>query len=197
MAMMGSAQTAVLAYPAERGIFLREYASNMYSAVPYVVSKTLVELPLSFGDSLFLMIITYWLMDLQGSFMLWVLTLWLINLCASSLAQVLGSACNSAAQAIQVLPLLTVPQILFGGIFTPIENIPVWLRWLQYVCFLKYGVNITYLIEFGDDFDVINDQQNIDPDLLGLYLGVTFALLVVMRTEFTVWAAEDMLLVER
>ncbi|KAF4755628.1 hypothetical protein FOZ62_028705 [Perkinsus olseni] len=181
MAMMGSAQTAVLAYPAERGIFLREYASNMYSAVPYVVSKTLVELPLSFGDSLFLMIITYWLMDLQGSFMLWVLTLWLINLCASSLAQVLGSACNSAAQAIQVLPLLTVPQILFGGIFTPIENIPVWLRWLQYVCFLKYGVNITYLIEFGDDFDVINDQQNIDPDLLGLYLGVTFALLVVMR----------------
>ncbi|EEQ97614.1 ATP-binding cassette transporter, putative [Perkinsus marinus ATCC 50983] len=181
MAMMGSAQTAVLAYPAQRGIFLREYASNMYSAVPYVASKTLVELPLSFADSLFLMIITYWLMNLQGNFILWVLTLWLVNLCASSLAQVLGASCNSAAQAIQVLPLLTVPQILFGGIFTPIENIPVWLRWLQYVCFLKYGVNIAYLIEFGDDFDVINDQQNIDPDLIGLYLGVTFGLLVVMR----------------
>ncbi|KAF4671642.1 hypothetical protein FOL47_001379 [Perkinsus chesapeaki] len=181
MAMMGSAQTTVLAFPAQRGIFLREYAANMYSAVPYVISKTIVELPLAFMDSLFLMIITYWLMNLQGNFMLWVLTLWLINLCAASLAQVLGAACNSAAQAIQVLPLLTVPQILFGGIFTPVDNIPVWLRWLQYVCFLKYGVNITYLIEFGDDFDVINDQQNVDPDLLGLYIGVTFAILIVMR----------------
>ncbi len=42
-----------------------------------------------------------------------------------------------------------MPQILFAGFFIPISLIPVWLRWAQYLCALKYGVNILLVIEFS------------------------------------------------
>ena len=32
-----------------------------------------------------------------------------------------------------------VPQLLFAGVFIQAEQIPIWLRWLQYTCALKYG----------------------------------------------------------
>ena len=40
----------------------------------------------------------------------------------------------------ELAPLLFVPQILFGGFFIRTSLIPVWLRWAQYVCGMKYGV---------------------------------------------------------
>jgi hypothetical protein len=42
-AMFSSAQPVLLTFPLERPVFLREYASNMYSVVPYFISKTLSE----------------------------------------------------------------------------------------------------------------------------------------------------------
>ena len=32
-----------------------------------------------------------------------------------------------------------VPQLLFAGFFIQAEQIPIWLRWAQYTCALKYG----------------------------------------------------------
>ena len=47
-AMFNSAQPLLVKFPLERGIFLREYATNTYGSVPYFLSKTMVELPQSF-----------------------------------------------------------------------------------------------------------------------------------------------------
>jgi len=43
--MMGAAQPAMLTFPQERPVFLREYAARQYGVVPYFVSKTIVEMP--------------------------------------------------------------------------------------------------------------------------------------------------------
>ncbi len=29
--------------------------------------------------------------------------------------------------------------MLFGGFFIPVKNIPVWLRWIRFISFLKYA----------------------------------------------------------
>jgi hypothetical protein len=44
----------------------------------------------------------------------------------------------------ELAPLLFVPQILFGGFFIRTSLIPVWLRWAQYVCGMKYGALMRY-----------------------------------------------------
>ena len=46
-------------------------------------------------------------------------------------------------------PLLFVPQILFAGFFIRTSLIPVWIRWIQYLCPLKYGINLFFLNEFA------------------------------------------------
>merc|ERR1740130_1724512 len=45
--MFGAAQPLLLRFPLDRGIFLREYATQSYGAVAYFLSKTMVELPQS------------------------------------------------------------------------------------------------------------------------------------------------------
>ncbi|EER14657.1 ATP-binding cassette transporter, putative, partial [Perkinsus marinus ATCC 50983] len=45
--LFGPAQTAIIRYPEQRMVFLREYTSGMYSAIPYVISKSMIELPLA------------------------------------------------------------------------------------------------------------------------------------------------------
>ncbi len=46
--------------------------------------------------------------------------------------------------------MICVPQILFAGFFIKITQIPEWIRWAQYVCSLKFAVNLHMIIEFGN-----------------------------------------------
>ena len=55
---------------------------------------------------------------------------------------------------IELSPLLFVPQLLFAGFFIKTDQIPVFLRWAQYLCSLKYAINLILCIEF----DVGNDS---------------------------------------
>ncbi|KAF4659412.1 hypothetical protein FOL47_007588 [Perkinsus chesapeaki] len=180
-ALLGSAQTTTLRYPKQRAIFVREYASNIYSAIPYVMSQTIWEVPMAFIESIIQILIYYFMMNFQGRWILWVLSNLLINLVSASVAQLLGAMANSIDQAMQMVPLLFVPQMIFSGLFTPISQIPVWLRWLQYLSFLKYTAGLAYFNEFGFDMDILNEANDIHPDLLGLYIGVLLAMLVVFR----------------
>jgi ABC-type multidrug transport system permease subunit len=62
-----------------------------------------------------------------------------------------GSATESPSTAIELLPAVFMPQILFSGFFVPPELIPNWLAWLVYVMPLTYGVRILLAGEFGGD----------------------------------------------
>jgi hypothetical protein len=58
-----------------------------------------------------------------------------------------GASVSHAEQGMQLLPLVFVPQIMFCGFFVPVDEIPVYLRWAQYVCALKYGLNLIVIEE--------------------------------------------------
>ena len=42
------------------------------------------------------------------------------------------------------------------GVFIRMEQIPVWMRWVQYLCAAKYALNLAMLVEFDPDL-AIND----------------------------------------
>mmetsp|Transcript_21478 Transcript_21478/g.18302 ORF Transcript_21478/g.18302 Transcript_21478/m.18302 type:complete len:98 (+) Transcript_21478:508-801(+) len=82
----------------------------------------------------------------------------------------------------QMMPLLFVPQIVFSGLLTSLESIPVWLRWGQYLSYLKYGVNLGFFIEFGFDMPTLARVNNIYANLVGLDVGILLAMLIIFRT---------------
>jgi len=146
----------ILTFPLEAPIYLREYAAGAYGALPYFLSKMIVELPLTFLQNMVLGVITYFLMEFQGNFLALVCVFWLNGFFAASVALLLGSAASNTKVAMELAPLLFVPQMLFSGFFIRMDQIPEWLRWGQYLCGLKYSINLLMGIEFGACYD--NDK---------------------------------------
>eukprot|EP01062_Namystynia_karyoxenos_P081293 TRINITY_DN889_c0_g1_i3.p1 TRINITY_DN889_c0_g1~~TRINITY_DN889_c0_g1_i3.p1 ORF type:complete len:649 (+),score=173.48 TRINITY_DN889_c0_g1_i3:83-1948(+) len=149
--MFLNAQPPLMAFIPERPVFTREYASGTYGVVAYMLSKILLEIPIvaiAVGCGLAL---NYNLSELQGSFGLLYITAVAFSLAASSLAFCLGTVTPNSDTAVALLPLLLVPQILFSGFFSSNEAMPVWIRWAQYTCTMKYAINLFLLIEFDHD----------------------------------------------
>lgn len=150
-AMFGLAQPALISFPIERPVFIREYLLHTYGAIPYVFAKLICEIPVVIAQSALIFIVTYWLVGLQVSFLVGTLVAALMGTVAASVSLFMGAISSSVEVAIQLVPLLFVPQILFAGLFIPITSIPEWIQWPQYLCFLKYALNIVLIAEFNYD----------------------------------------------
>jgi len=174
--MMGSAQPILLSFPDERPVFLREYAAQQYGVVPYFVSKTLVELPFVLLCQLLTYLCAYWVMGLQGSIFELVGSAWALGIASSSLSLVIGCGVASAQKAMQLAPLALIPQMLFSGLFLPVAKIPSSLRWVQYLCPLKYAINLSTLSEFDyvqeaiEVCEAARPQQDCRMQVPGMYM---------------------------
>jgi len=210
-AMMGAAQPILLTFPNERPVFLREYAAQQYGVVAYFISKTLVELPVVLGTQVVTFLLAYWIMGLHGNFVYLTVLSWLLGIASSSLSLIVGCGVASAQKAIQLAPLVLIPQMLFSGLFIPVSKIPSSLRWVRYLCPLKYAINLLELEEFRYVEDAVNnceaqygelacmtkipgdyirisllENQSIEYDQEMFYLGALVALLVGFRVIATV-----------
>lgn len=148
-AMFANAQTTVLSLPLQRSIFQREHALNMYSSIAYLFSKVPVELVLSSIQVLVQVVISYFLCSLQGDFGMYWITLVAVAFCAESVALSISALTNSAMSAIQTLPIVFLPQIIFSGLIISIQAMPDWIAWMQYICFLPYAMKLLCINEFG------------------------------------------------
>ncbi|EKX32917.1 hypothetical protein GUITHDRAFT_158946 [Guillardia theta CCMP2712] len=197
--MFGASQPVILLFPSERPRFVREYATGTYSAVPYFWSKLCTEIPLTFSTSIITFLIAYWIEAFHGSFILHVIAHWLIGVAASSTALFAGCWASNVQVAMQAAPAIFVPQILFAGFFIKIQQIPVWIRWAQYLCSLKFGINLFLLNEFQNgcrDFQrpacaQLLESNDIKPDLwwayglilVGIFFFFRFAALIVLTKK--------------
>ncbi len=43
-----------------------------------------------------------------------------------------------------------------------VDTILIWLHWLQYICFLKYSVDLLFIVEFGADYPNLGFLSRID-----------------------------------
>lgn len=148
-AMFGLSQPLLLSFPLERPVFMREHATGTYKAWPYFFSKLFVEVPMAIAQSAVIFLVTYWLIGFQGNFAYLTLAVALLGLTAASTSLLLASAVSNVQVAIELSPLVFVPQLLFAGFFISITAIPIFLRWAQYVCSLKYGINLVMITEFS------------------------------------------------
>jgi hypothetical protein len=184
----------MLGFPMERPVFLREYTTGTYSTFAYFISKGFVELPLAFLQNLVAYILVYPLLDLQGDFWSLVSCAWALGIASSSVAVVLGCSVPDVKTVSELAPAVFVPQMLFAGFFVRIEQIPAYLRWAQYLCALKYCLNLIMVIEFSDcgkdssnpdlaeaACDQLLKANEVDKDDVGVYLAVLVALFFGFR----------------
>ncbi len=124
MSMFGTAQPALLSFPEERPVFLREYSTNHYSVFSYFVSRLTMEAVVTGGQILVNLLITYFLIGLQGNFGMYFVTVYTLAMASTALAVALGCSVEDPKLAQEMLPILFVPQMLFAGFFVQTELIP-------------------------------------------------------------------------
>lgn len=110
---------------------------------------------------------------------------------STATAVFVGCSVENPKMAIEFMPVLFMPQILFSGLFVRSELIPVWLRWAQYLCALVYAVRLALIAEFSDcanDTAIMpNPCKNlleanmVDEDETVLYWAVLWGLFAVFR----------------
>ena len=194
--LFGAAQPPLLTFPLERVVFMREYSTGSYGALPYLLSKLLVEIPLNGVQALLVLVISYFLMGLVGNFFFHVCSLWLIQLACASYAYLIGALVPDAKAAQEIAPAILVPQLLFAGFFISINQVPEVLQWVQYVCALKFAINLGSIIEFDEICNEPNvslttavackqrifEANDVDPDLAWLYIVILLMIFALFRT---------------
>lgn len=185
---ISQAQDALLAFPQERPVFLREYSTNHYSIISYFLSRLTMEAVVTFLQILVLSVITFYMIGFQMSFILFLFIVYALAMASTAIAVALGSSVEDPKVATEMLPILFVPQMLFAGFFVATELIPVWLRWAQYVCSLTYSLRLLVIEEFTtcsgpgeENCDGVLDQVGADPDERWWYWVVLVALFVFFR----------------
>eukprot|EP00980_Cylindrotheca_fusiformis_P027777 scaffold22559_cov111-Cylindrotheca_fusiformis.AAC.16 len=148
--MMGTAEPALLSFPEERPVFLREYSTNHYSVLSYFLSRLSVEASITALQVLVVSVISYFLISFKAGFGIFYITIYALSMASTALAVMLGCAVEDPKLGQELVPLLFVPQLLFSGFFVVPELIPVWLRWARYLCSLTYALRIMVFEEFGD-----------------------------------------------
>ena len=93
----------------------------------------------------------YFLMGLQGNFIYLVLISWGLGMVSCSVAMGLGCLVPNVKDVTELVPVAYIPQMLFAGFFIRTGQIPIFLRWAQYLCGLKYAINLALLTEFKVD----------------------------------------------
>ena len=150
MSMFGTAMPSLLAFPAERPVFLREYSTNHYSVVAYFVSRLTMEAFITAIQMLVMTNITYHMIGFQIPYRWFYVGPYTLAMASTALAVTLGCSVDDAKLATEMLPILFVPQVLFAGFFVAPDLMPSWLRWARFLCTVTYAVRIYVVEEFSD-----------------------------------------------
>jgi ABC-type multidrug transport system permease subunit len=191
LGMMGTAQQALLSFPTERPVFLREYSTNHYSVASYFLSRLTVEAVVTALQILVSCLVAYWLISFRSGFGLFFLNVYALAMASTALSVALGCAVEDPKMASQMLPILFVPQLLFAGFFVAPSLMPSWLSWARYVFALTYSVRVGLALEFGDGCgsdkadmmcENLLESLDTDPDETWWYWMAMAAIFVIFRS---------------
>jgi hypothetical protein len=192
ISMFSTALPTLIGFSDERPVFLREYSTNHYSVISYFISKLVMEASITLVQILEILLLVYFMVDLQGPFYKFVAIEFALAMSSTATAVLVGCSVGDPKMAIEFMPVIFMPQILFAGLFVRTEQIPVWLRWAQYLCALMYAVRLALLAEFSECASIstepfpnpcknLLDANMVEEDEKAMYWAILWGLFVVFR----------------
>jgi ABC-2 type transporter len=151
-----------------------------------------LELPMVFLQTALQYVISYFMMNLQGDWLSLVAISWALGVSSSSIAVLIGCMVSDVRSAVELTPILFIPQMLFMGFYIRTSLIPIFLRWAQYLCALKYAMNLVLLTEFSSSLasckgkasifcENLKSVNDVDSSMAYAYILILAALFVVFR----------------
>lgn len=189
--MVSTALPSLVQFPEERPVFLREYSTNHYSVAAYFVSRLTMEAVVTGVQVMLCSILTYFMISYPGDFGLYFLSMYVLAMTSTALGVMAACSVEDPGVAMEFMPAIIVPQMIFAGFFVTPDLIPVWLRWLRYLFPLTYVIRILLVENFADcpidpttginQCDILLDKVDADPDETWWYWLVVALLFVVFR----------------
>ncbi|KIK59076.1 hypothetical protein GYMLUDRAFT_44816 [Collybiopsis luxurians FD-317 M1] len=136
-----------------RPLFLRERSASYYSPTAWLLSRFLFDVvPLRIVPTILVSTITYWMAGLApeaARFFKFLFILVLYTLALTLFNFFLGTLFRNGGIAILLSALSALYQMTFAGFFVHLNSIPPVLRWLQWLCPLKYCLEALSVNEVG------------------------------------------------
>ncbi|GJJ11935.1 hypothetical protein Clacol_006173 [Clathrus columnatus] len=148
-----------------RRLFLRERASAYYSPVAWLFSRVIFDLiPLRLIPTLVLCTIVYWMAGLSHNAAHFFKFLLIIVLYAIGMTLwnfLLACTFRNGGIAILFSALTALYQQTYAGFFVHLTSIPPVLRWLQWICPLKYALEALSVNEVNSNLMIVDTLQGV------------------------------------
>jgi len=185
MISINASNSTILTIPTETPIRTREIQSNLYTALPYVLAKMIIDLPITILFFIGGFALVYLMVPFTAPFYNFALIIALHSCASISLAWLISTIARNPNSALQLSNLAFAPQILFSGLMVRVNDIPVSLRWIHYFCYLKYSINLCVIIELG--YDPLAKDYLVD-NVIDENLGAAYASVLVCFTLFCIFS---------
>ena len=142
----------IVAFPAERAVFLMESSNDAYNPWVYYVAKLVAEIPVQTLWSIIFACICYFMMDLVATAEAFFIALFIVvssGNCGYAFGILLSAFFPKAEVAMTIAPLVIMPMILVSGLFANTDRLEPTFIWITRISFLRYAFMAMCKNEFG------------------------------------------------
>lgn len=159
--MYTSMTITILSFPLELPVLIKENFNRWYSLRSYYLAITLSDIPFQAIFCVMYVGIVYYMTSQPPEmfrFGMFLSACLLISFVAQSVGLVVGAAMN-VQNGVFLAPVMSVPFLLFSGFFVSFDAIPIYLRWITYLSYIRYGFEGTALATYGYDRAILKCHQ--------------------------------------
>lgn len=149
--MYTSMTITILSFPLEMPVLIKENFNRWYSLRSYYMAITVSDIPFQTVFCVMYVGIVYYLTSQPPElfrFAMFLSACLLISFVAQSVGLVVGAAMN-IQNGVFLAPVMSVPFLLFSGFFVSFDAIPIYLRWITYLSYIRYGFEGTALATYS------------------------------------------------
>ncbi|ETO07140.1 ATP-binding cassette superfamily, partial [Reticulomyxa filosa] len=155
--------STVNAFTVEKAIIIRERqvlllfkkrCLYLYHILAYYSTKVMTALPADIAYPLVFSSVMYWSVNLHptaAAFFIFIAVTMLTSLSAISFGLFIAALAPSVEAANVMASPLMILQVMFAGFYININNIPIWLRWLENISYVRWAFMAFAINEFSGE----------------------------------------------
>ena len=98
---------------------------------------------------------------------------------SASYGYLISSVFPDVESAVALSPIIMMPIILFGGMFTNLDSYHAWITWLQYLSPIRYGLEAIVRNEY-EDADPTGEKTKNPIETLSFDIGFMKCLIILL-----------------